>query len=101
MDILINKCTQVFNTEEVRKGDLIRAKYAGWTLPRNGIVSRVTEKQLQILYIPDATNASNYFPILASEVAAGEWSIRWSHDLELIEGELAISSGTDDVDKEL
>lgn len=81
MELLKKSTITAFDTEAIKKGDLIRAKYKTWPEPRNGIVTAVSEQRITVLYLPGLHNVSNYFPITAEEAAAGLWSLLWSSDL--------------------
>lgn len=86
---LLTQNTEVgFNTDIIHKGDLIRAQYNdsgedAW----NGIVANVSAGSIRVLSLPGLGNVTNYFTILAKEVEAGKWTIRWSTDLKTIQVE--------------
>lgn len=84
MPLIKDSSIRAFDLDAIHKGDLIRAQYHTWPEPRNGIVAAVSEKELAVLYLPGLGNVSNYFPIAASEVEAGHWTVKWSADLEHI-----------------
>lgn len=84
MPLIIDGAGKVFDTTSVHKGDLIRAKYAGWDKPRNGIITTVGDKTLTVLFLPGIGNVTSYYKMLATEVQAGKWSIRWTADLKTI-----------------
>ena len=52
-----------------------------------GIVTKVEDARVIVLFLPGLGNVSNYFPIAASEVAAGLWTVAWSTDLETVSRE--------------
>ena len=87
MPLITDSTEKVFDTTSVHKGDLIRAKYSGWDEPRNGIVTAVSEDKLTVLFLPGLGNVTNYFAILAAEIEAGKWAVKWSADLETIDVE--------------
>ena len=87
MPLIIDATSKVFDKASVHKGDLIRAKHETWDEPRNGIVTGVNDDKLTVLFLPGLGNVTNYFPILASEVAAGKWAVRWTTDMETIKTE--------------
>lgn len=64
----------------VRPGGFIRAQYATWSKPRNGLVLTVEEYYLQAAYLPPEGGALEYFIIKSSEVMRGEWKIRYSNN---------------------
>lgn len=79
---LITEITEKnFNPEAVRRGDFIRARYESWDEPKNGLVEEVSAEQIRVLYQPELSNVTNFFPIHLSEAAAGKWEISWSRDL--------------------
>lgn len=86
MPLIKDTVNKVFDEASVHKGDLIRAKYET-DEPRNGIVTAVSDKKLTVLFLPGLGNVTNYFTILASEVAAGKWTIKWTTDMETIKTE--------------
>jgi len=87
MPLITDSTEKVFDITSVHKGDLIRAKYSTWDEPRNGIVTAVSEDKLTVLFLPGLGNVTNYFVILAAEVEAGKWTVRWTTDLETINAE--------------
>lgn len=93
MPIIIESTRPVFDTSRISKGDFIRAQYAAWDKPWNGLVMVASESELSVLFLPGIGNVSNFFPVKAEEVAAGKWTITWSKDLETVETE-----GRDDGD---
>ncbi len=90
MPLITDSTEKVFDTTSVHKGDLIRAKYSGWDKPRNGIITAVSEEKLTALFLPGLGNVTNYYTILATEVQAGKWAVRWTTDLETINTEGAV-----------
>ena len=87
MPLIKDTVNIVFDEASVHKGDLIRAKHETWDEPRNGIITAVSDKKLTVLFLPGLGNVTNYFTILASEVAAGKWAVRWTTDMETIKTE--------------
>lgn len=87
MPLITDNTEKVFDITSVHKGDLIRAKYSGWDESRNGIVTTVSEDKLTVLFLPGLGNVTNYFTILAAEVEAGKWTVKWTTDLETINAE--------------
>ena len=87
MPLITDSTEKVFNISSVHKGDLIRAQYSGWDEPRNGIITAVSEEKLTVLFLPGIGNVTNYFVILAAEVEAGKWTVKWTTDLETINAE--------------
>ena len=87
MPLITDSTEKIFDTTSVHKGDLIRAQYSGWDEPRNGIITAVSEEKLTVLFLPGLGNVTNYFVILATEVQAGKWVVRWTTDLVTINAE--------------
>lgn len=87
MSILTTSTEKAFDKAKIAKGDLIRAKYAGWDEAMNGIVASVKDNEIRVLYVGTITNVTNYFAINAEEVSDGKWDISWSHDLTTTETE--------------
>lgn len=87
MSLLKESSTETFDPAAIHKGDLVRAQYHTWPEPRNGIVTKVEDARVIVLFLPGLGNVSNYFPIAASEVAAGLWTVAWSTDLETVSRE--------------
>ena len=87
MPILTTSTEKAFDKAKIAKGDLIRAKYAGWDEAVNGIVARVEDTEIRVLYVGTITNVTNYFTINADEVSDGKWDISWSRDLAKTETE--------------
>lgn len=87
MSILTTNTEKAFDKAKIAKGDLIRAKYAGWDEAVNGVVARVEDTEIRVLYVGTITNVTNYFTIKADEVSDGKWDISWSHDLTKTETE--------------
>lgn len=96
MPIIKDNVTKIFDTEYVQKGNLINAKHAGWTEPKNGVITAVTDEQLTVLTLPGIGNVTNYFVIPASEVVGGEtWELLWTKDMKTIYTDGAIPDGSD------
>lgn len=73
-----------FDTDNVKKGDLIRAQYYSWLAPVNGIITNVTDKTVTVLYMPKIHNACSYFSINAKEVLEGKWGALITRDMVTI-----------------
>ncbi len=87
MPLIIDNIEKAFDASSIHKGDLIRAQYHTWTEAINGLVTAVSEDKLTVLFLPGLGNVTNYFTILASEVSAGKWAVKWSADLVTINAE--------------
>lgn len=81
MSLVIEATTSVFDTEQIEKGYLLYAKHRSWDEGRGGIVTSVTEDRLIVQFHPGIGNVMNHFFVPASEVADGQWIIRWTKDL--------------------
>lgn len=84
MALILTASRPVFDTTVIKRGDLIYAKHRSWPEGHGGIVTRVAEDKLTVQYHPGIGNVTNHFFIPASEVAAGEWLVRWSEDLSAV-----------------
>ena len=82
MALIKDRAAPVFDSEQVHKGDLIRAKHKTWDEYKNGLVVGITSNELVVLYHTGIGNVSNHFVMLASEVAGGlsrrkNWQRAW------------------------
>lgn len=84
MELIITAETPAINTAGIKKGDLIRAKYSAWTEERNGQVAAVTRDEIRVIWQPGVRNVTNFFSILADEIADGLWTVKWTSDLDTI-----------------
>lgn len=84
MDLIVTPNGKEFNTDAIKKGDFIRAKYAGWDEERNGLVVDVKSEKIRVMWQPGIRNVTNFFVITAAEVEAEAWTISWSEDLETV-----------------
>lgn len=84
MELIIKPGAPEINPEAIAKGDLIRAKYSAWNEERNGQVAAVTRDEIRVIWQPGIRNVTNFFTIAASEIAAGLWAMKWTHDMETI-----------------
>lgn len=90
MALIIDSSRTIFDTSQVSKGYLLYAKHRSWDDGRSGIVTAVTEDKLTVQYHPAIGNVMNHFFIPATEVADGQWHIRWSKDMDEI-GEIKMA----------
>ncbi len=81
MPLIIEQPVPVFDLEQVSRGDLCWAKHCTWNKGEAGFITSATEKQLIIQYHPRIGNVTNHFRVPISEVADGQWEIRWSADM--------------------
>ena len=83
MSLISNQQSKFFNTNEIKRGDLIRLKYDADTESKNGIVAQVTPDKILIIYLPGTANVTNFISLSVEE--AEKWLIiEWSSDLTVI-----------------
>lgn len=95
MALIVNSVTKVFDTSLIKKGYLVYAKHKSWPDGKAGFVTAVTEKQITVQYHPGIANVTNHFFLPADEVASGEWIVRWSEDMSVVE-EYMVEGGSED-----
>ena len=76
-----------FDTDAVRRGDMIRAKYKSWDAPCNGIVAYATPEKIRVLYLTTTGFVSNFYTIHLLDVLDGLWEIQWASDFENVHTE--------------
>lgn len=81
MALVIDATTEKFDLSKLTKGALVFARHRTWPEGKGGFLTSVTEQELIVQYYPGMSCITNHFYLLADEVAAGEWEIRWSKDL--------------------
>lgn len=96
MALIVDTVSKVFDTALVKRGYLMYAKHSSWPEGRGGFVTAVTEKQITVQYHPGIANVTNHFFLPADEVAAGQWEVRWSENLTVVEEYKAEGGGNDD-----
>jgi hypothetical protein len=84
MALITSKTEELIDLTAISRGALIQAKEATWTTAKNGIVTAATAEKLIVISLADAGSMMNYFEILASEAAAGNWVIKWTNDMVTI-----------------
>lgn len=86
MALIIENAAPIFDLKSVAKGDLIRARHKTWDKDdyRNGVIVSATPARLVVLYYAGYGNVTNHYVIIASEVADGDWEIKWTTDMETI-----------------
>ena len=94
MALLTSKESSVFDTSEIKRGDVIRLKFSDDTDAVNGIVANVTSDTLRVFYLPEMANVTNYINIRTEDV--NDWAaILWSDDLETVKSfEGGVTDGT-------
>ena len=82
---LITKASQdVFNLEQIQRGDCIHIRRTGDTTFRNGFVTEVSTDRLRLLYCNTQNNATSYLDVMAADVVIGVWEIYWTSDFQTI-----------------
>ncbi len=81
MSLVIEKQRAVFDMSQIKRGYLLWGRHSTWNEGKAGFVTAATENQLIIQYYPGIGNVTNHFIIPVSEVADGQWEIRWSADM--------------------
>ncbi len=84
MALVIDTSVKAFDLEAIHRGDCIRIRRAGDTTYKNGIVTKVTEKEIQILYANTQNTATSYATITAADVAIGVWEVWWTTDFHTV-----------------
>ncbi len=82
---------EVFNTAAIDRGFFIFGKHRSWAEGLNGLVANVTEEEILVQFLPDVRNVTNHYRIRVSDVANGEWDLRFSADL--LDGEEVTADG--------
>ncbi len=95
MALIVDSVSKVFDTSLIKKGYLVYAKHKSWPDGKAGFVTAVTEKQITVQYHPGIANVTNHFFLPADEVASGEWIVRWSEDMSVVE-EYTVEGGNED-----
>lgn len=96
MALIVDSIAKVFDTAQIKKGYLMYAKHRSWPDGRGGFVTAVTDKQITVQYHPGIANVTNHFFLPSDEVEAGEWEVRWSEDLGVVEEYKVEGGGEDD-----
>lgn len=84
MALVIDTTVKAFDLEAIHRGDCIRIKRAGTGDYKNGIVTKVTDKEIQILFSNTQNNATSYITITAADVAIGVWEVWWTTDFQTV-----------------
>lgn len=85
MVLIKEKPTTVFDMSRIGRGYLLWARHSSWSEGKAGFVTSATEEQLIVQYYPGLGNVTNHFIIPVSEVAGGQWEIRWSDNMSEIQ----------------
>ena len=83
----------VFDRTIVNRGDAIRFRRAGDTAFRNGIITRVSDSQIEVLHSNIQNSATSFAQINAVDVAVGVWEIFWTTDFVTINYQPGAGSG--------
>lgn len=84
MSLIETTETPLFNEAEIEPGWVMCAKHESWDSYKAGFISSVTPEALVVAFHPPIKNIVNHFVIKSTEAARGEWTIRYSPDLETI-----------------
>ena len=71
-----------FSPEVIKQRGFIRARYANWEEPRNGLIVYASKTFLKVLFLTGVNIASSFFTIKISEVEAGLWELTYTNDFE-------------------
>ena len=93
--LIIESGAKVFNTEEIHRGTLVCARHSTWDEEITGMVTSVTQDCVRVQFPPSVQNTLNHYFIYATEVANGEWDIKYSDDLETIKRDPEAEAGED------
>ena len=74
----------VFDRTMVDRGDAIRFRRAGDSAFRNGIITKITDSQIEVLHSNIQNNSTSFTQINAVDVAVGVWEIYWTTDFVTI-----------------
>lgn len=84
MALVIDTAVKEFDLQAIHRGDCIRIRRAGDTTFKNGIVTKVTGKEVQILYANTQNTATSYATVTAADVAIGVWEVWWTTDFQTV-----------------
>lgn len=84
MELIIKEERARFDANAVRAGYAIYGKHTSWDKGKTGIVTAVTEDQIVAQFHPGIGNVINHFFIPIGEVEKGEWDVRWSENLAIV-----------------
>ncbi len=84
MGLIVDAVSKVFDAAQIEKGYLVYAKHRTWNEGKAGFVTAITDKQITVQYHPGIANVTNHFFLSADEVASGEWEVRWSKDMSVV-----------------
>jgi len=84
MGIIISQSVPFFDLSAVSRGDVIRIRRATDSITRNGVVTRVDDREMHILWVNMQNNQTSNLIVSAADVSVGLWEIWWSSDLVTI-----------------
>ncbi len=87
MALIADNSVKIFDSSSISRGDCIRFKRANDAYFRNGIVTRVTERTIEVLYGNIQNNQTSYLQILAADVVNAVWELYWTTDFLTINHE--------------
>lgn len=93
MAILKRSERDVFDTAQIKRGYFVCGQHKSWPEAVNGLAADVSEDELLIQFLPEIRNVTNHYRIRAEEVAAGEWDLKVSPDLVIVETVEATKDG--------
>jgi hypothetical protein len=95
MALITNKSVPTFDLTMINRGDGIRFRRATDTTARNGIVTRLTDAIIEILFSNVQNNGTSFIQITAGDVAIGVWEIWWTTDFQTVNYNPAAAIGGD------
>lgn len=84
MALVIDTAVKAFDLNSIHSGDCIRIRRTGDTTYKNGFVTKVSDKEIQILYSNTQNSATSYLSITAADVAIGIWEVWWTTDFQTV-----------------
>ena len=85
MALVIEKPIVAFDMSQIERGYLLWGRHSTWSEGKAGLVTTATVEQLIVQYYPGIGNVTNHFIIPVTEVAEGQWEIRWSANMAKIQ----------------
>jgi len=79
----------------INRGDAIRFRRATDTTARNGIVTRLTDTHIEVLFSNVQNSATSFVQLTAGDVAIGVWEIWWTSDFQTVNYNPPASIGGD------
>ena len=95
MALITNKSVPTFDLTMINRGDCIRFRRATDTTSRNGVVTRLTDAMMEILFVNVQNNGTSFTQITAGDVAIGVWEIWWTTDFQTVNYNPAAAIGGD------